>query len=151
MKIKHIFHAKAVPLALLFFYFFKWMYLNHMKVPQSRTESELQLQQCRIFNPLPWAGDQICAFVVTWAAAVGFLTHCTTVGTTCISFFLSFLPSFSLHLHFLKDKFKWLGFQFSTFGQHGEVLVWAQDLALSFAFNYRQWNLDSLPPNRKIE
>ena len=35
-------------------------------------------------NPLthcPEAGDRTRASAVTWAFAVGFLTHCTTVGT----------------------------------------------------------------------
>ena len=33
------------------------------------------------FNPLHWARDWTCTSTVTQAAAVKFLTHCTTVGT----------------------------------------------------------------------
>ena len=40
-----------------------------------------QLQQCESFNPLGQAEDQTCASAATCAAAVGFSTPCTTVGT----------------------------------------------------------------------
>ena len=35
----------------------------------------------RSFNLLPLVGDWICASAANWAAAVGLLTHCATVGT----------------------------------------------------------------------
>ena len=58
-----------------------------MEVPGPGTESKLQLQptpqlwQCKIYNPLCWAGDQTHSSAETWAAAIRFLTHCTTAGT----------------------------------------------------------------------
>ena len=66
---------------------FLWLHSWHMEVPRLETESELRLQQlwqCWTFNPLHWAGDWSAAssaFTVTWAPAVGFLTHCATAGT----------------------------------------------------------------------
>ena len=39
----------------------------------------------RSFNLLSWAGDWTLTSMVTLAAAVGFLSHCATVGTPCIS------------------------------------------------------------------
>ena len=38
------------------------------------------------FNPLHQVRDQTYTSTVTWAAAVRFLTHCTTVGTPIIFF-----------------------------------------------------------------
>ena len=64
-----------------------WLYLRHLEFPGPGIESEPQLQampqlwQCQILNPLCWAGDWTCTSTVTWAAAVRFLIHCTTVGT----------------------------------------------------------------------
>ena len=40
------------------------------------------------FNPLHQARDQTCASIVTQASAVGFLTHCTTVGTPKVGLIL---------------------------------------------------------------
>ena len=57
-----------------------------MEVPRPGIESELQLkpmpqlQQHQILNPLHWTRAQTYS-TVTPAAAVGFLTHCTTAGT----------------------------------------------------------------------
>ena len=47
----------------------------------------------RSFNPLRQGGDQIHASTVTGAAAVGFLTHCTTAGTPHSQCF------YYLHIH----------------------------------------------------
>ena len=52
-----------------------------MEVPRSGIESELQLQQCQILNPLWQAGDQTCTSAAAWAIAVGFLTNCAIDGT----------------------------------------------------------------------
>ena len=44
----------------------------------------LNLSSCsnaRSFNPLHWARDPTWAFTEPWAAAIEFLTHCTTEGT----------------------------------------------------------------------
>ena len=43
-----------------------------MGVPGPGVESEPQLQQRPILNPLHWAGDGTCTSAVTQAAAVGF-------------------------------------------------------------------------------
>ena len=54
-----------------------------MDVPGPGIESDLH-HNCgntRSFNPLHWVGDQTLTSAATWAAAVGFLTHCTTTGT----------------------------------------------------------------------
>ena len=40
----------------------------------------------RSFNPLCSSGDQTCTSAVTWAAAVGLLIHCGTVGTPLFLF-----------------------------------------------------------------
>ena len=59
----------------------------HMEVPRPETESEPQLrptwqvQQHGLLNPLSRARDGIHTSAVTWAAVVGFLTHCVTVET----------------------------------------------------------------------
>ena len=68
-----------------------WMFnlfnLQHIEVPGPGTESEPQLrptpqvQQHWISNPLHWAVGQTCTSSVTWATAVGFLTHWATAGT----------------------------------------------------------------------
>ena len=50
-----------------------------MEVPRPRIESELQ-QQHQVFYPLHWAKDRTHTSAVTWAAAVRFLTCCTTAG-----------------------------------------------------------------------
>ena len=42
------------------------------------------------FNPLHKTRDQIRASTVTWAAAVKFLTHCTSVGTLQVYFLFPF-------------------------------------------------------------
>ena len=53
----------------------------------------------RSFNPLCWAGDQTCASAVTWAAALGFLTHCTTSRNTHIKIFKrGFIRGENLHI-----------------------------------------------------
>ena len=39
----------------------------------------------RSFNPLRWAGDWTCTSAAAWAAVLGFLTRCATVGTLRIS------------------------------------------------------------------
>ena len=58
-----------------------------MEVPQPGTESgprlqpTLKLWQCWVLYPVPRAGEQTCTSVVPRAAAVRFLTHCTTAGT----------------------------------------------------------------------
>ena len=40
----------------------------------------------RSFNPLHWAGDRTQASTTAQAAAVGFLTHCATAGTSIFHF-----------------------------------------------------------------
>ena len=44
----------------------------------------IALGKARSFNPLHWAGDQTHTSIVTWAAAVWYLTHCTIVGTPSV-------------------------------------------------------------------
>ena len=44
------------------------------------------------FNPPHWAGDWTGASAVTWAIAVGFLTHCATMRTP--------IPLFLLHFNY---------------------------------------------------
>ena len=55
-----------------------------MAVPRPGTESKLQLRpvpgNTGSFNILHWARNRTYASAVTWAAAVGVLIHCTTVG-----------------------------------------------------------------------
>ena len=64
-----------------------------MDVLEPGIESEMQLPpSCSCgnagsFDPLRQAGDGTHASGVTGATAVGFLTHCTTVGTPCLSFY----------------------------------------------------------------
>ena len=72
---------------VFFLFLILWLHPQHMEVPRPGIESELPLQtncswgNVRSFNPLghdrywPWTSS------LTSAAAVGFLTHCTTVGT----------------------------------------------------------------------
>ena len=43
---------------LFHIFFFFLVHPQHMEVPGPRTESEPQLQQCWILNPLHWARDQ---------------------------------------------------------------------------------------------
>ena len=60
------------------------LHLWHMKVPRPETGSKPQLQpmsqleQCWILNPLCQDGDQTHASAVSWATAVGLLTHWVT-------------------------------------------------------------------------
>ena len=45
------------------------------------SECFAQLWQCPVLNPLHWARDQTCTSIVTWATAIGSLTHGATVRT----------------------------------------------------------------------
>ena len=56
-----------------------------MEVPGPGTESEPQLQQRQILNPLLKAGDQTHTSAATRATVVGFLTHGTTSETPSIN------------------------------------------------------------------
>ena len=79
-------HLSTWHMAFFFFLLFQPHTWN-MKVPEPVIVSELKwwptTQPCnlRSFNPLCLTRDGTCASGVTWATAVGFLTHCTTVGT----------------------------------------------------------------------
>ena len=42
-------------------------------------------------------GDQTCASEVTWATAIGFSTHCTTVGIPALGFFKTALWRYNWH------------------------------------------------------
>ena len=73
---------------------------------QARTESGIQAtaaDQCRgcgntrSFNPLWEDGDQIHTSAATWAAAVKFLTHCTT-GIPAFKEFFSLSCQISSHI-----------------------------------------------------
>ena len=63
-----------------------WPHLKHMKVlrlglnPSHSCERHCNCSNSITFNPLHWTRDQTCAFAVTWATAVKFLTYCSTVG-----------------------------------------------------------------------
>ena len=48
-----------------FIFFLFWPYLQYMDVPRPGTESEPQLRQHSILNPLCQAGDQTCAATET--------------------------------------------------------------------------------------
>ena len=79
-----------------------------MEIPGPGIKSKPQLQptphlrQRQILNPLHRAGDWTRASMVTWAAAVGSLTHCAAVGTrrTPISWVLSVLCIFWLSVSY---------------------------------------------------
>ena len=58
-----------------------------MEVPGPETESEQQLQQPRILNPLHQTGERTLASVAPQATAVRFLTLYATAGTPRMSFF----------------------------------------------------------------
>ena len=65
--------------------FFLWPYPWHLEIPRAGIESKPQLwlnatATVDSLSTVPgW--DQTCTSAATWAAAVGFLTCCTTVGT----------------------------------------------------------------------
>ena len=59
----------------------------------------------RSFNPLHWARDWTHASTVTWAAAVGFLTHCATLGNS----FFFFWKIQKGHVMCPKSHSKWWG------------------------------------------
>ena len=61
-------------------FIFLWLQPWHMEVSGPGTESEPQLQQRSIPNPLSQAGDRTLASPATRATAVGFSTHCATGG-----------------------------------------------------------------------
>ena len=63
----------------LFICLLLWLHLCHVEVSGPETEYELQLQPTR--DPLTQSGNQTSTSAPTRATAVGFLTHCTTVGT----------------------------------------------------------------------
>ena len=62
-----------------------------MEVPRPGIDSEPQLcHSCGnigSFQPLHLAGDGTCTSAMTQAVALGFLTHCTTVGTPILDVF----------------------------------------------------------------
>ena len=117
-------------LFFFFFFFFLRLYQWHMEVSRPGTESELELQptlqvqQQWTFNPLLGTGDWTQASATTQATAVGFLTHCATVGTP--TFILSRLLSSTISRDFSHigemRKCLWLWF----YGNFGKNKVYRQ-------------------------
>ena len=76
-----------------FFSYILWPHLQHMEVPSQWLnlscicDLHCSCGNARSFNPLCRTRNWTCAFTVNQAAAVGFLTHCTTVGTPDVGYF----------------------------------------------------------------
>ena len=76
--------ADSVHLYFILFLFFTrgiWQFLGQRLNLSRIWDFRHSCGNARSFNPLCWTGDWTCASSVTWAAAVRFLTHCTTRGT----------------------------------------------------------------------
>ena len=58
-----------------------WKFPSQGSNPSGSCDLCLSCGHTGCFNPLCWAKDWTCTSSVTWATAVGFLTHCITVGT----------------------------------------------------------------------
>ena len=65
----------------MFVYFFKGLTHGIWKFQGQGQNPSCSCSNMGSFNPLPQAGIQTHAFAVNHAAAVGFLTQRTTVGT----------------------------------------------------------------------
>ena len=92
--------------ALSFFFFFNFNFYFFMTAPMVYGSSwagdwvcDLQCGSgnARYFNPLGWAGDRTCTSTATRAAAVRFLTHCSTEGTPLSSLILSVSTPYTHH------------------------------------------------------
>ena len=70
----------------VFFFFFNdiWKFLGQGLKLSHSCDLYCNCINATSFNPLCQAGDRTHASTATWAAAVGFVTHCATVGTSSV-------------------------------------------------------------------
>lgn len=66
-----------------FFLFLNGRICGIWNFPNQGVNQSCSYSNTGYFNSLGQARNQIHASTVTWAAAVGFLTHCITEGTPC--------------------------------------------------------------------
>ena len=70
-----------------YLHFFKWPCPWHMEVLDPVLNLSPSCGNAGPFSPLCHAGDWTCTSVATPATAIGFLTHCTTVGIPVPEFY----------------------------------------------------------------